>query len=558
MRSAGTFRSGRTVIYERNALSGFVGIVFALVFLIGAPLSLIWLEKSQRKLVGAYHDIENRIIDLRGARDAAQRDIQVCGGFPCKTGRFLHIQGAKFQGNVSDPDFGVSLDKSLKLARRTEYCQWRELPMRLCQREVVNSDGTKDIEEYDCPLSAVSYSYLKSWLPYRVNSFIFNQPAAHHNPLRDPYPSKIIPSLDAVLTSDSGELDDMTISLGVDVLQNTVGTSWTPVDWTIGGREPKPLSDFSWLRILRSWITFGPPVAETRFESLASLGPTLDSPAHLENNFVFVGQGGYFFSPTKKDLMQATLRVFYGALEGSLFDFQLGDFMPSCSAGDIRVRYEVLGPHIISVLGELVIKSAVGEWAIESYTSSYKTKLGFVHEGSISAKGMVAANEHEASRRVLLSRLLLIPWAYCTCRLLGALLGLELRAGKGEPLKTTRGVVLCATLGLWGLILGMIRISIWGTESGNSYFQSSVVLVLLATAALGHVKNNAAKVRTTPGIFSAWCMLARAARMPPAWRLQAAGGSTPQHESMESMQAVEESAQDFVRRSSRLAAKKAR
>ena len=29
-------------------------------------------------------------------------------------------------------------------------------------------------------------------------------------------------------------------------------------------------------------------------------------------------------------------------LEGSLLDIQLGDFLPSCQAGDIRVHYEVI------------------------------------------------------------------------------------------------------------------------------------------------------------------------------------------------------------------------
>ncbi len=38
-------------------------------------------------------------------------------------------------------------------------------------------------------------------------------------------------------------------------------------------------------------------------------------------------------------------------IEGSLLDWQLGDLVPACTAGDIRVSYRITDPVEISVIG---------------------------------------------------------------------------------------------------------------------------------------------------------------------------------------------------------------
>ncbi len=41
-------------------------------------------------------------------------------------------------------------------------------------------------------------------------------------------------------------------------------------------------------------------------------------------------------------------------VEGSLLDWQLGDLVPSCTAGDIRLSFRVSDPVELSVVGSAV------------------------------------------------------------------------------------------------------------------------------------------------------------------------------------------------------------
>eukprot|EP00957_Ditylum_brightwellii_P027492 2078160-Ditylum_brightwellii.AAC.1 len=59
--------------------------------------------------------------------------------------------------------------------------------------------------------------------------------------------------------------------------------------------------------------------------------------------------------------MQSSMfKYFMQYVEGTLFDWQLGDLMPSCTAGDVRFRYEVQDPAVVSVLGETVMPKKKG------------------------------------------------------------------------------------------------------------------------------------------------------------------------------------------------------
>ncbi len=46
-----------------------------------------------------------------------------------------------------------------------------------------------------------TYHYAKGWHGHRINSLLFDQPAAHHNPQRDPYPATDFYSQDAEIGS---------------------------------------------------------------------------------------------------------------------------------------------------------------------------------------------------------------------------------------------------------------------------------------------------------------------------------------------------------------------
>ncbi len=46
-----------------------------------------------------------------------------------------------------------------------------------------------------------TYHYIKGWHTHRINSLLFDQPGAHHNPQRDPYPATDFYSTDAKIGS---------------------------------------------------------------------------------------------------------------------------------------------------------------------------------------------------------------------------------------------------------------------------------------------------------------------------------------------------------------------
>jgi hypothetical protein len=72
---------------------------------------------------------------------------------------------------------------------------------------------------------------VKSWTPTRINSLLFDQPGAHHNPQRDPYPSQQWVAEDATVGP---------FQLSRTLLSTLKGT-WRPVKWSRGAR-PMPLT----------------------------------------------------------------------------------------------------------------------------------------------------------------------------------------------------------------------------------------------------------------------------------------------------------------------------
>ena len=88
---------------------------------------------------------------------------------------------------AEDYDFGIAVPHSVKLERHTEYCQWSEFTTQECETcERTTDDG--DTESYDCNC-VETFHYVKKWRNHRINSLLFDQPANHHNPQRDPFPS---------------------------------------------------------------------------------------------------------------------------------------------------------------------------------------------------------------------------------------------------------------------------------------------------------------------------------------------------------------------------------
>eukprot|EP00956_Cyclotella_meneghiniana_P004627 scaffold5710_cov47-Cyclotella_meneghiniana.AAC.1 len=204
----------------------------------------------------------------------------------------------------------------------------------------------------------------------------------------------------------------------------------------------------------------------TRYEPMHLLRDTPHASAATQHNFVYVGQGGYFFSPYESPSTTTTLfKYFMQYMEGSLFDWQLGDLMPSCTAGDIRFVYTVQDPSSISFLGEATTMGKDG--VLEMYpktlviNGNHRQDIGFVHAGRHSAEHMIAAEDTASRNSALVFRALMLLWSIPASRLLGVGLGREI----GESTLSTQ---IMGTLGLFATLLSGMWFVVWGNDAVGS------------------------------------------------------------------------------------------
>ena len=135
------------------------------------------------------------------------------------------------RATATDAAFGVAVDGALALRRTTEYCQWQELASQRCEtcsRTVRGKDGSSATESYSCNCVTV-YSYIKSWRRHRVPSLLFDQPAAHYNPQRDPWPSVPVAAASGGATVED-RASGVAAHLSPELLQHA-RVPWRPVDW---------------------------------------------------------------------------------------------------------------------------------------------------------------------------------------------------------------------------------------------------------------------------------------------------------------------------------------
>lgn len=374
-----------------------------------------------------------------------------------------------------------------------------------CQRSVYAQDGSTKDEVFNC-MRVSHFDYIKNWRPFRVNSMFFDQPGAHYNPMRDPFPSLYMPSTDVLLdiTTTEGTATKIAISQGL------IEINKSPWSWVDFGRYESSNSG-SWSSIIGSWIE---PSA-SRVETLQSLQDNQLSTAAAQG-FYFIGNG-YFFSAFNADVATMAAKYLMGSLEGSLFDWQIGDFLSSCTAGDIRVHFKIQDPGVVSVIGRLV-ESEGGLLSLDTFSTLSEQNAGCLQGGAWSAQELLDNRVSEFKWRRMAAIASLLPFSYFVARLLGAWRGLELRAGHGAPHPTSKLVVLFHVLAVWMLALFAIWISVWNFEVGPKH--EAPILVLMAAALLQYASQKTAKASTASGPRAAWCMLARAAGLPSTWRVE--------------------------------------
>ena len=204
MNTMPTARRGRT--YHKSGdndsrgLGGVCSVLLVSALLVVPPALLYASERSRHVRYEALSDVLD---------NADVFELNRSGHRP-PPGTMVHGTSSRIEAAPSDADMAVSVPGALVLRRNAEYCQWQELQSQRCDtctRTVKAKDGSSKEESYQCDCVR-QYDYVKAWRSYRIQSLIFDQPGAHHNPQRDPMPSRTFVDGDATLTFRDGDVDD--------------------------------------------------------------------------------------------------------------------------------------------------------------------------------------------------------------------------------------------------------------------------------------------------------------------------------------------------------------
>ena len=524
MNTMPTARRGRTY-YKQGAndnrgLGGICSVIFVVMLLVVPPLILIGSESSRHTRYIALSDALNSDIVELNDGNTSPKTLQTLRPSTLVHGTSTHVDTI-----ASDGDMNVAVPGALTLKRNTEYCQWQELQSQNCQtctRTVKAKDGSTKEENYQCNC-VKQYDYVKSWRGHKINSMLFDQPGAHHNPQRDPMPSRLLLG-DAKLTFHEGDGDiveekieqhtknkgsSIEASLDPNMLSSGVRNQpYRRIEFTPNGHAPPP-SFFS-----RLFSFFG-PTRRTRFEPLQLLKDTPNAPAAIHDNFVYVGQGGYFFSAYESATSSKLFNYFVQYLEGSLFDWQMGDLMPSCTAGDVRFYYEVQDPNVVSVLGQMSSQSSAEALRITPRTMNgigdeKSATIGLVHSGRHSSEDMLLAEDSDSKNRAHLIRAMLVLWSIPASRLLGVAFGREL--GDSSFLVQLEGVI-----GLFFALLGAIWITVWA----ETYGAKETTMLFFMGGTLGFLAcKSALRSASSRRWYAVYCRVLKWANTPPDWRVE--------------------------------------
>ncbi|KAJ1551951.1 hypothetical protein HK405_013289 [Cladochytrium tenue] len=398
------FRSGRRVVFfgggggstngSNTASSSAGGLAASAGRLLGRTVVALAVAAVPALLVYSEHSFREAILAVREARQIL-RHIDADAppppppasadpppyDAPAESGPLAHLVGSLVHVSsrhvaprlVSDVDFGLEFPAAVKVARVTEYCQWQE---HFTEDSVTETDANGDEHE----TIVRRYYYTKGWHSYRIPSIFFDQPVAHHNPQRDPFPSSTIVAEYADFGIDGG------VRIHADVL-----ASATPLRPQRSFTKAQ-LTDFS-----------SSPAATT--SGAGGGGSTSDG----GSPFRYVG-GGYFLSRYEASAAEQLLKLAGRYLEGSL-DVQLGDLFSFCAAGDVRVAFDatvVPAGRGAAAIGRL--ESASGDVGV--YTTSRNYKIGlFAPDASTSAAEMFRRVVSRARWYLLGARALVAIWA---------------------------------------------------------------------------------------------------------------------------------------------------
>lgn len=530
MNSIPTYRKGRTVYRpgarDRGGLAGFCSLLGITLFVFILPLvALIFSEHhryhfSTALLDALQSDIQDISLLNSKGNNGYTSNSSSRGGPSLGHGISSHIDCT-----TTDPEMDITISGALHLNRNTEYCQWHEMQSESCEtcsREIEGEDGSSSIESYECNCE-IRYDYVKKWTKYRINSLLFAEPASHHNPRRDPMPSSTFSSQDAHISFESSpyntEHSQIKAKLHPQMLKKIRKAHTRKVGWVRDGVPPIPPF---WKR----WIP-----DRTRYESVSTLPSSYFSQQGYEDEFTYVGNG-YFFSPYKANLYESLFKHFMQYMEGTLFDLQFGDLIPSCTTGDVRVHYTIQDPKQISVLGKVSSSSSTSTLlqpniSIEPQQFKNGINIGFVHAGAKSVQQMILAEDSDSFWFATIFRVLfLLVWCTTMSRLLGAYNGRSVA-------KSHLSTHVSCVISLWSATIGAIWVHYWGigismSSSSEPSSVDTLFLILTSVVLLWFVVTQHPPPRSNslPGWNAVWCMIGRWVGTPPSWRVEK-GYTTP-------------------------------
>jgi hypothetical protein len=353
---------------------GYFGLILLTAMTLAVQFFLIHSLRSQFSLMSSFFEIKGNIVELPKGylSDVSPNNV-------------VHFSTDDIKASIHEQDFNLLIDNAMQLKRSTEYCQWNEIAFDKCEtcyRDVRQEDGKTKSESYSCNCVR-TYNYIKKWGSYRINSLLFNQPAAHYNPQRDPYPSSTFYAQDPVI--------DGSVVLERGLVEKVKGAS--------------------------KYLNFGSGHGSIP-QNLVSV---YESSAYKLHHFVYAGNG-YFFSPYEVSTQERLMKMFFQWMEGSILDFQIGDLMPSCTAGDIRVSYYSISPQQISGLGRLSLRNGARA-SIGLYTTAKAAIVGLLREGMMSSDQLMDAEVWDFKKMVYWSRLALFVWSFIPANLVKAYVG---------------------------------------------------------------------------------------------------------------------------------------
>jgi len=147
--------------YGQNIGNSFKGILVGIVFIIGSIVLLWWNEGRSVEQATALAEMQENIITLPDTK----YDIK-------NENKAVLLQGmVKPLSEVIDPEFGVT-SEGLVLRKHVEMYQWKENSSSKTEEKLGGSTET-----------VTTYSYVKEWSSWQIDSSSFKHPSNHQNPM---------------------------------------------------------------------------------------------------------------------------------------------------------------------------------------------------------------------------------------------------------------------------------------------------------------------------------------------------------------------------------------